>query len=72
MGRRPVPCRRKRRRTPGRSPCIQSQTVAVENDPRRALGVKVVVHADGRSAGRNEIPFADVEEFQRLFEHLVG
>ena len=61
------------RRKPGRPATKRSsQTVAVENDLRRALGVKVVVHANGRGAGRIVIPFADLEEFQRLFEHLSG
>jgi hypothetical protein len=42
----------------------------VENDLRRALGVKVVVHANSKGAGRIVIPFTDLDEFQRLFEHL--
>ena len=49
-----------------------SQTVAVESDLRRALGVKVVVHATSKGTGRIVIPFTDLDEFQRLFEHLVG
>jgi len=61
------------KRKPGRPATRRSsQTAAVENDLRRALGVKVVVHANGRGAGRIVIPFADLDEFQRLFEHLAG
>ena len=60
------------KRKPGRPATKRSsQTVAVENDLRRALGVKVVVHANGKGAGRIVIPFADLDEFQRLFEHLA-
>ncbi|MFM7291121.1 MAG: ParB/RepB/Spo0J family partition protein [Planctomycetia bacterium] len=60
------------RRKPGRPATKRSsQTVAVENDLRRALGVKVVVHANGKGAGRIVIPFANLDEFQRLFEHLA-
>ena len=60
------------KRKPGRPATKRSsQTVAVENDLRRALGVKVVVHANGKGAGRIVIPFANLEEFQRLFEHLA-
>jgi ParB family chromosome partitioning protein len=59
-------------RKPGRPATRRSsQTVAVENDLRRALGVKVVVHANGKGAGRIVIPFANLDEFQRLFEHLA-
>ena len=60
------------KRKPGRpSTKRSSQTVAVENDLRRALGVKVVVHANGKGAGRIVIPFANLDEFQRLFEYLA-
>jgi hypothetical protein len=45
--------------------------VAVENQLRRALGVKVDVHANGRGAGRIVIPFADLDEFQRLLDQLT-
>jgi ParB family chromosome partitioning protein len=58
-------------RKPGRPATRRSsQIVAVENQLRRALGVKVVVHANGRGAGRIVIPFADLDEFQRLLEHV--
>ena len=61
------------KRKPGRPATKRSsQTVAVENDLRRALGVKVVVHANGKGAGRIVIPFANLDEFQRLFEHMAG
>jgi len=61
------------KRKPGRPATKRSsQTVAVENDLRRALGVKVVVHANSRGAGRIVIPFTDLDEFQRLFEHMAG
>jgi ParB family chromosome partitioning protein len=59
------------RRKPGRPATRRaSQIVAVENQLRRALGVKVVVHANGKGAGRIVIPFADLDEFQRLLEHV--
>jgi hypothetical protein len=32
--------------------------------------VKVVVHANGKGAGRIVIPFADLDEFQRLLDQL--
>ena len=44
---------------------------AVEAQLRRALGVKVVVHANGRGAGRIVIPFTDLDEFQRLLDHIT-
>jgi ParB family chromosome partitioning protein len=59
------------KRKPGRPATRRaSQIVAVENQLRRALGVKVVVHANGKGAGRIVIPFADLDEFQRLLEHV--
>jgi ParB family chromosome partitioning protein len=59
------------RRKPGRPATRRaSQVVAVENQLRRALGVKVVVHANGKGAGRIVIPFADLDEFQRLLDHI--
>ena len=59
------------KRKPGR-PATRpsSQIMAVEQQLRRALGVKVVVHANGKGAGRIVIPFADLDEFQRLLEHV--
>ncbi len=61
------------KRKPGRPATKRSsQTVAVENDLRRALGVKVVVHANSKGAGRIVIPFTNLDEFQRLFEHMAG
>jgi hypothetical protein len=60
------------KRKPGRPATKRSsQTVAVENDLRRALGVKVVVHANGKGAGRIVITFTNLDEFQRLFERLA-
>ncbi len=59
------------RRKPGRPATRRSsEIVAVENQLRRALGVKAVVHANGKGAGRIVIPFADLDEFQRLLEHV--
>ena len=59
------------KRKPGRPATRRSsQIVAVETQLRRALGVKVVVHANGRGAGRIVIPFADLDEFQRLLDHM--
>lgn len=67
-GERPtVPAKRRPGRPATRRP---SQVVAVENQLRRALGVKVVVHANGKGAGRIVIPFADLDEFQRLLDQL--
>jgi ParB family chromosome partitioning protein len=61
------------KRKPGRPATRRSsQTVAVENDLRKALGVKVVVHANGRGAGRIVIPFTDLDEFQRLYDQFCG
>jgi ParB family chromosome partitioning protein len=59
------------KRKPGRPATRRSsEIVAVENQLRRALGVKVVVHANGKGAGRIVIPFTDLDEFQRLLEHV--
>lgn len=59
-------------RKPGRPATRRSsQIVAVENQLRRALGTKVVVHANGKGAGRIVIPFADLDEFQRLLDHIT-
>jgi len=59
------------RRKPGRPATRRStQVAAVETQLRRALGVKVVVHANGKGAGRIVIPFANLDEFQRLLAHL--
>ncbi len=61
------------KRKPGRPATRRSsQVVAVENDLRKALGVKVVVHANGKGAGRIVIPFGDLDEFQRLYDQLCG
>jgi ParB family chromosome partitioning protein len=61
------------RRKPGRPATRRpSQIAAVEGQLRRALGAKVVVHANGKGAGRIVIPFADLDEFQRLLERLTG
>jgi ParB family chromosome partitioning protein len=63
-----VPAKRK----PGRPATRRSsQVAAVESDLRRALGVKVVVHANGKGAGRIVIPFANLDEFQRLLDHIT-
>ncbi len=60
------------KRKPGRPQTRRpAQIAAVENDLRRALGVKVVVHANGRGAGRIVIPFDSTEEFQRLLDHIT-
>jgi len=59
------------KRKPGRPATRRSsQVAAVETQLRRALGVKVVVHANGKGAGRIVIPFASLDEFQRLLEHV--
>jgi ParB family transcriptional regulator, chromosome partitioning protein len=59
------------KRKPGRPATRRSsQVAAVEAQLRRALGVKVVVHANGKGAGRIVIPFASLDEFQRLLEHV--
>jgi len=60
------------RRKPGRPATRRSsQVAAVETELRQALGVKVVVHANGKGAGRIVIPFACLDEFQRLLEHIT-
>ncbi|NCA12419.1 hypothetical protein EBR56_11590, partial [bacterium] len=59
------------RRKPGRPATRRSsQITAVENQLRQALGVKVVVHANGQGAGRIVIPFGSLDEFQRLLHHV--
>lgn len=59
-------------RKPGRPATRRSsQIVAVENQLRAALGTKVVVHANGKGAGRIVIPFANLDEFQRLLDHIT-
>ncbi len=59
------------KRKPGRPATRRpSQVAAVEGQLRRALGVKVVVHANGKGAGRIVIPFGSLDEFQRLLEHV--
>jgi ParB family chromosome partitioning protein len=61
------------KRKPGRPATRRSsQVAAVEGQLRRALGAKVVVHANGKGAGRIVIPFGDLDEFQRLLEHITG
>jgi len=62
------PARRKPGRPATRRP---SQVAAVESRLRQALGVKVVVHANGKGAGRIVIPFTDLDEFQRLLDHIT-
>lgn len=60
------------KRKPGRPATRRSsQVAAVETELRRALGVKVVVHANGKGAGRIVIPFANLDEFQRLLDHIT-
>jgi ParB family chromosome partitioning protein len=60
------------KRKPGRPATRRSsQVAAVETQLRRALGVKVVVHANGKGAGRIVIPFTDLDEFQRLLDHIT-
>ena len=63
----PVAPKRKPGRPATRRP---GQVAAVETQLRRALGVKVVVHANSRGAGRIVIPFASLDEFQRLLNHV--
>jgi len=61
-----------RKRKPGRPATRRpSQVAAVETQLRRALGVKVVVHANGKGAGRIVIPFASLDEFQRLLDQIT-
>ena len=60
------------KRKPGRPAARRaSQIVAVENQLRRALGTKVVVHANSKGAGRIVIPFGSLDEFQRLLDHIT-
>jgi ParB family chromosome partitioning protein len=61
------------KRKPGRPATRRSgQVAAVESQLRQALGVKVVVHANGKGAGRIVIPFGDLDEFQRLLDQITG
>lgn len=61
-----------KKRKPGRPATRRSgQVAAVESQLRQALGVKVVVHANGKGAGRIVIPFGDLDEFQRLLDQIV-
>jgi hypothetical protein len=61
------------KRKPGRPATKRTaQVQAVEAQLRRALGTKVVVHANGKGAGRIVIPFGDLEEFQRLLRQITG
>jgi len=67
----PAPPAAAPRRKPGRPATRRSsQITAVENQLRQALGVKVVVHANGQGAGRIVIPFGSLDEFQRLLHHV--
>jgi ParB family chromosome partitioning protein len=60
------------KRKPGRPATRRSsQVAAVESQLRQALGVKVVVHANGKGVGRIVIPFTDLDEFQRLLDHIT-
>ncbi len=59
------------KRKPGRPATRRTaQVQAVEQQLRRALGTKVVVHANGKGAGRIVIPFANLDEFQRLLDQI--
>lgn len=61
------------RRKPGRPASKRSsQILSLENDLRRALGTKVLIHANSKGAGRIVIPFADPDEFERLLDQLTG
>jgi hypothetical protein len=44
---------------------------AVEQQLRRALGVKAVVHVNGKGAGRIVVPFSNHAEFHRLLDQLT-
>ena len=60
------------KRRPGRPATRRAgQITAVENQLRQTLGVKVVVHANGKGAGRIVIPFSSLDEFQRLLDHIT-
>ena len=61
------------KRKPGRPATKRTaQVQAVEAQLRRSLGTKVVVHANGKGAGRIVIPFGDLDEFQRLLQQITG
>ena len=60
------------KRRPGRPASRRSsQIVSLENELRRALGTKVVIHANSKGAGRIVIPFGNPEEFERLLEFMT-
>jgi ParB family chromosome partitioning protein len=60
------------KRKPGRPASRRSsQIVSLENELRRALGTKVVIHANSKGAGRIVIPFGNPEEFERLLDFMT-
>ena len=60
------------KRKPGRPASRRSsQIVSLENELRRAVGTKVVIHANSKGVGRIVIPFGSPEEFERLLAFLT-
>ncbi len=49
-----------------------AQTASLEQELRRALGTKVAIQQSARGRGKIVIPFADHDEFERIFGHLTG
>ena len=53
-------------------PTKSKQTASLEQQLRIALGTKVDVRTSGKGRGKIVVHFANHEEFERLFSHLVG
>lgn len=49
-----------------------AQTASLEQELRRALGAKVAIQQSARGRGKIVIPFADHDEFERIFGQLTG
>jgi len=57
---------------PPRKRTRSAQTASLEQELRRALGVKAAIQQSARGRGKIVIPFADHDEFERVFGHLTG
>jgi len=57
---------------PGRPKRVDPVLKALEEELRRALGTRVILRRARKGKGVIEIPFLDVQDFERLFALLVG
>ncbi|MGE3775820.1 MAG: hypothetical protein AB7F89_01445, partial [Pirellulaceae bacterium] len=48
------------------------QVVALEQELRRGLGTKSEIRRTAQGRGRIVVHFSNVDEFERLYEHLMG